>query len=90
MFYHGGAVTLNIKDPEVHELAKALSHETGETLTAVVKQALRRELESVRQSKKQGALLTDLIAMAKRGAELAPGPFPDHADLLYDENGLPK
>ena len=83
-------MNLNIKDPEVHELAKTLSRETGETLTAVVKHALRRELESVRESKKRTALLADLIAMGKRGAELAPGPFPDHADLLYDENGLPK
>jgi len=31
-----------------------------------------------------------LAAIARRAAAHAKGPYIDHADLLYDEHGLPK
>jgi len=34
-------MSLNIKDPEAHRLAQAISKATGESLTKVVTQALR-------------------------------------------------
>jgi hypothetical protein len=30
------------------------------------------------------------MAIGKRGAEIFKGPYVDHAELLYDEKGLPK
>ena len=35
---------LNIKDPEVHRMARTLAQRSGQTLTAVVRDALRERL----------------------------------------------
>jgi antitoxin VapB len=32
----------------------------------------------------------ELLAIADRAAAHVKRPYSDHADLLYDENGLPK
>jgi len=80
---------LNIKDPEANKLAHALARETGETLTAAVTQAIRERLESIRRRKRDRTLAA-LIERGKRGQEIFPGPRVDHAEMLYDENGLPK
>jgi len=84
-------MSLNIKDPEAHKLAELVAQETGETLTAAVTEALRERLERLRRQRKKEATLAALREIGKRGAELLKGlPPVDHADLLYDENGLPK
>ena len=83
-------MSLNIKDPEAHKLAKQLARETGESMTAAVTQAIRERLQAVRRRRKRDSLSASLTAIAKRGAALYKGPYIDHADLLYDENGLPK
>jgi antitoxin VapB len=83
-------MTLNIKDPEAHELAQRLAEETGESMTAAVKEALRERLERVRRSRKRDALLADIHAISARAAAALQGPPVDHAEMLYDENGLPK
>jgi antitoxin VapB len=83
-------MSLNIKDPEAHKLARQLAQETGETMTAAVTQALRERLERFQARKKQAAWAAELDAIAKRGAALVHGEYIDHADLLYDKNGLPK
>jgi antitoxin VapB len=81
---------LNIKDPEAHKLAHALAKETGETLTAAVTQAIRERLETVRRRRKRDKTLAALLEIGKRGSEIFTGEPVDHADMLYDENGLPK
>jgi len=81
--------TLNIKDPEAHRLAYAIALETGETLTHVVTEALREQYGRL-QSRRMDASLDDLLAIANRISVLVKQPYIDHADLLYDENGLPK
>lgn len=83
-------MSLNIKHPEAHKLAQELAEETGETMTAAVIQAMRERLESVRRSRKQDAMFEALHEISKRSAELLKGPSIDHAELLYDEHGLPK
>ncbi len=83
-------MTLNIKDPEAHKLAQLLAKETGETMTAAVTQALKERLDRLRARRKKDAMATELDAIAKRGAALDKGPYVDHAELLYDEKGLPK
>jgi antitoxin VapB len=83
-------MSLNIKDPEAHELARQLAHETGETITAAVTEALRERLERVRQQRRKQAIADRLMEIGRRGASLFPGPAVDHAEFLYDENGLPK
>ncbi len=83
-------MSLNIKDPDAHKLAQELARETGESMTAAVIQAIRERLEAVRRRRKRDSTRAALMAIAKRGASLYKGPYVDHADLLYDEKGLPK
>ena len=83
-------MTLNIKDPEAHKLAQLLAKETGETMTAAVTEALRERLDRIRRKRKQDATLAALRAISARSAEILKGPPMDHAEFLYDENGLPK
>jgi antitoxin VapB len=83
-------MSLNVKDPEAHKLAQLLAQETGETLTAAVTQALRERLDRILRQRKKEAMLADILEIGRRGALLFQGPPVDHAELLYDENGLPK
>jgi antitoxin VapB len=83
-------MSLNIKDPEAHKLAQLLASETGESLTAAVIQALRERLDAVRRRRKRDALLAEIHTISARSAEILKGPPIDHAELLFDEHGLPK
>lgn len=83
-------MSLNIKNPEAYKLAQQLSQETGESLTTAVTEALRERLEAVRRRRKSDALLKEVRAISARIAALDKGPYIDHAEFLYDENGLPK
>ena len=82
---------LNIKNEETHQLARELAERTGETMTAAVTTAVRERLERVRRE--LGDSLADrLLAIGRDCAARLREPFrsADHADLLYDERGLPK
>ena len=81
--------SLNIKDPEAHRLAQAIAQATGETMTHVVKEALRERYQRI-QKRDSAALEADLRAIAERAAAHVKRPYLDHAELLYDERGLPK
>jgi antitoxin VapB len=83
-------MSLNIKNPETYELARQLARETGESLTTAVTEALRERLEAIRRRRKSEATLKEVRAISARIAALDKGPYIDHAELLYDENGLPK
>ncbi|MGN8114817.1 type II toxin-antitoxin system VapB family antitoxin [Labrys sp. 22185] len=80
---------LSIKDPEAYRLAQAISRATGENMTRVVIEALRDSFARVEQRKAK-ASVAELLAIADRAASHVRRPYADHADLLYDEKGLPK
>jgi antitoxin VapB len=81
--------SLNVKDPEAHRLAAAIARETGETMTRVVTEALRERFE--RLPSRQGKVsVEELQAIAKRAAAFVKRPYPDHAEFLYNDHGLPK
>lgn len=82
-------MSLNIKDPEAHRLAQAISRATGESMTSVVKEALRERFDRIERQKGQ-ASVEELLAIADRAAVHVKRPYVDHAEFLYDENGLPK
>ena len=82
-------MTLNVKDPEAHRLAQAIARETGETLTRAVTEALRERYERL-ENRKGKASVEELLAIAKRASAQVKRPYLDHAELLYDERGLPK
>ena len=84
-------MSLNIKNPEAHELATELAQRTGESLTAAVTNAVRERLERVRRE--QGTHLSDrLLKIGEDCAKRLKEPYrsADHGDLLYDERGLPQ
>jgi antitoxin VapB len=83
-------MSLNIKDPEAHQLAQRLAAETGETMTQAVTLALREKLSRVRRARRSGATADELRAIAKRFRSHLKGPVEDHGTLLYDEKGLPR
>lgn len=80
---------LNIKDAEVHRLAQAISNATGESMTSVIRTALRERYARL-EGRTTKASVEELLAIADRAASHLQGPYAEHADLLYDEAGLPK
>ncbi|WP_275786633.1 type II toxin-antitoxin system VapB family antitoxin [Pararhizobium gei] len=82
-------MSLSIKDPEAHRLAQAISHATGESMTRVVTEALRERFAKL-ERRKGRATVEELLAIADRAAAHVKSPYVDHADFLYDENGIPK
>jgi antitoxin VapB len=60
-------------------------------MTAAVTEAVRERLDRVRREQSTG-LADRLLAIGKDCASRLKEPFRsvDHADLLYDEQGLPR
>lgn len=89
MLRKGRKRSLNIKDPEAHRLAASIALATGESITRSVIEALRERLQRLtkRQTKAPAA---ELLAIARRISAQVKKPYLDHAELLYDEHGLPK
>ena len=58
-------------------------------MTRAVTEALRERHERL-QSRRSRASVEELRAIAKRAAAHVKRPYLDHAELLYDEHGLPK
>ena len=85
-------MSLNIKNPRTHELARELATLTGESVTEAVTVALVQRLERVRQASR-GSLAARLLNIGRDCAAHLAEPYRsvDHGDLLYDaELGLPK
>jgi antitoxin VapB len=83
-------MTLNIKDPIAHELARKLAEQTGESLTRAVTQALRERLERVSRAQTPESAADELLSIGRRCAATLKRKPVDHGTLLYDERGLPK
>ncbi len=81
---------LNIKSPEADALVAELARLTGESKTGAVIVALRERLERARRERDPQSLSQDLQAIGKRCAAHGRADTTDHADLLYDEAGLPR
>jgi antitoxin VapB len=82
-------MSLNIKNPEAYRLAQAIADATGETLTHAVTEALRERYAKIERNRGK-ASVEEILSIANRVAAHIKGPYVDHGDLLYDENGLPK
>jgi len=80
---------LNIKNKEAHALAARVAALTGETMTEAVTIALRERLARIEES---DPLAAELLALGRDCAARLKEPWKsaDHADLLYDERGLPR
>jgi antitoxin VapB len=82
-------MSLNVKDPEAHRLAQAISKATGESMTRIVTDALRERYERLQKNLGR-ASVEELLAIAQRAAAQVKRPYVDHAEFLYDDRGLPK
>ncbi len=81
-------MSLNIKDPEAHRLARDIAEATGDSMTHVVIEALRWRHRQLQRREK--ASVAELLAIADRVAARLERPYPDHAELLYGDDGLPE
>jgi antitoxin VapB len=90
-------MSLNIKDPEVHEMAREIAAIHGISMTGAVREALREKLDKDRAEKNSPTLEEKrkydlLMDFANECALLVPEPIHswDIDAYLYDEDGLPK
>ncbi len=58
-------------------------------MSRVVTDALRERYAQLEKQRGR-ASVEELMAIAERAAVHLKGPYTDHAELLYDEDGLPK
>ena len=84
-------MTLNIRDPEVEELAAELARITGETKTAAVAIALRDRLVRVRHARDTMRPAERLLAIGQECAGLQVLDERSDEEILgYDKDGLPR
>jgi antitoxin VapB len=80
-------MALNIKDASVHDAVKQIAKITGESQAQAVATAVNERLARLQSE----GLAARLLAIGhKTASRMSPeGKRIDHADLLYDERGLP-
>jgi antitoxin VapB len=95
-FYPGAAMGMNIKDPEVHAMARELAARRSTSVTDAVRQALRAELarspspEMARSVEAKKAAVRAICARFSARPEWQGRPHRELQDALYDDQGLPK
>lgn len=85
-------MALNIKNPEADKLAHEIASLTGESLTAVVVDALRRRRDELTRKREAEVAkkIKDILEIGKRAAAYAPKEGLSIDEFLYDERGLPR
>jgi len=84
-------MSLNIKNPTTHELARELAALTGENVTEAVTVALRERLERLQRQRDEKVLVEWVLELGRNtAARLGDHRLLDHVDDLYDERGLPR
>ena len=85
-------MSINIKNPRVHELARRAAALTGESQTSVIEKALERlleELDADRHAVSQRARVERILAdVHRRVSESNLNAMT--TDDLYDKYGLPR
>ena len=84
-------MSFNIKKKETHQLARQLAKITNESMTEAVTKAIRERLDRVRGVRKSD-FADRLILIGKDSAAHLREPFRSaaHADIIYDDKGLPR
>ncbi|HLR96050.1 MAG TPA: type II toxin-antitoxin system VapB family antitoxin [Jiangellaceae bacterium] len=77
--------TMNIKDPEIHRMARDLAERKNTTMTGAVRAALQEAL--ARQEARKSGTAQRLLALGSVSREIAEPVLTD--DELYDQHGLP-
>ena len=82
-------MSLNIKSAEADRLVEEVSKLTGESKTQAVIESLRQRLSREHKLRDVKRLTNDLLAIGEKCAAYEVLESGDHADLLYDKDGLP-
>jgi antitoxin VapB len=84
-------MALNIKNEETYKLVEELAKRTGENMTEAVTEAVRERLDRIGSQYGTG-LAERLLRIGKDCAARLKEPYRsvDHAELLYDDEGLPR
>ncbi len=77
-------MSLNIKNPRVHEMAREAAERTGMSQTSVIELALQRFLATLPSADEE----LDTLIHALQTRIAVGGPLS--TDELYDEAGLPR
>ncbi|MFN8679357.1 MAG: type II toxin-antitoxin system VapB family antitoxin [Thermomicrobiales bacterium] len=96
-------MALQISNPRIIRLVTEVSERTGEDAEAVIETALLERLERLPQppraadeehldaaKKERRERVYALVRDMQRRYKASGVTLPDHADLLYDEDGLPR
>jgi antitoxin VapB len=88
----GAQVGLIIKSKKAYDLATELAKITGKSVTTVVVDALQTHMKQLQHQQDRETLLQELMEIGKRCSAHIHRPTTalQHADLLYDEVGMPK
>jgi antitoxin VapB len=83
-------MSLNVKNPEAHKLARELAELTGESMSSAVTLAVRERRDRV-LADRSGGLVERMLEIGRDCAARLPEHVRgiDHGEMLYDENGLP-
>ncbi len=83
-------MSLNVKNPEAHGLARELAELTGESMSSAVTIAVRERRDRVLAGR-SGSLTERMLEIGRDCARRLPIHVQriDHGELLYDEKGLP-
>ena len=86
-------MSLNVKNPYAHQLARELAALTGESLTDAVTIALRERLMREKATRRSATGLAErLVAIGADCARRLEEPYAtgDPGDLLHADDGLPR
>ncbi len=83
-------MSLNIKNPEAHGLARELAELTGESMSTAVTIAVRERRDRL-LADRAGGLAERMLTIGRDCAGRLPESVKhvDHGRLLYGEDGLP-
>jgi antitoxin VapB len=81
---------LPIKNAVARKLAGALAQARGESMTDAVIATLRERLARVHSSSDTAERAKRLLAIGRAGSRDMRRLKIDHAELLYDDRGIPK
>jgi antitoxin VapB len=84
-------VSLNLKNPRTHELARQLAELTGESLTTAVTLALEERLRLEQQRRGRATTAERILEFGRRfSAGMPPGANSAQHAELYGPDGLPQ
>ena len=82
---------LNIKDSDVYQMARKLADRTGQSMTEVVRQALRENLARSERRNLSPHLMEKLLEISDHCAALPVLDNRTEDEILgYDEYGIPR